>query len=236
MRAATSAGTASRTTAKQPCGFERPSVVQQAGGARGRPALRVVAAQHRRGLWRQPEMTHHGHAGGHDGGGAPNGRARAFHLDGIGTGVADEPDRVRHGNPVRDLVGTEGEIGNEQRPPGTARDGAGQHQHLVHRDADRGVEAEDRHRGGVAHEDGVDAGAIGQPRARRVVGGQHRDLATAPGCVGERAGKHFRRAVHIGRSEASSMSSSGRLSINRVRPTRAATTSARMPFRVATAT
>ena len=55
---------------------------------------------------------------------------------------------------------------DDERPPRTARDGAREHEHLVHRDRHgRGV-AEHGHRRRVADEHDVDAGLVGEPAAR----------------------------------------------------------------------
>jgi hypothetical protein len=61
-----------------------------------------------------------------------------------------------------------------------AHDRAREEQHLVHGDRDgRALVAEDDHRRGVAHEDEVHAGVLGEACARRVVGGDHHDLLAA---------------------------------------------------------
>ena len=78
------------------------------------------------------------------------------------------------------LVGAEGHVADQQRRLQPAADGAGHHQHLVHADRGGRVVAEDDHRGGVADQDDVDAGLLGDLGRGIVVGGDHHDrLAVA---------------------------------------------------------
>ena len=68
---------------------------------------------------------------------------------------------------VGDLVGAERQVGDDERPPCAPRvDRAREDEHLVHRRGHGRVVAEHDHRGGVADEDQVDAGGVGEAAAR----------------------------------------------------------------------
>ena len=90
-----------------------------------------------------------------------------------------EAHRVLDGVLVGHLVRAERHVGDDERPPRTARHRAREHEHLVHRGRHGRVVAEHGHRRRVAHEDDVDAGLVGQPAARGVVGGDHHDRVAA---------------------------------------------------------
>ena len=169
--------------------LERPCVGDELAGLRRRPALGLEAAEHRRRLRRQADVAHHGHAGADDRAHAVERRARALELDGVHARLLDEAHGVAHRVLVGDLVGAEGHVGDDERPPRAARCGAREEEHVLHRGRDGGVVAEHGHGGGVADEDEVDARRIGEPAARVVVGGHHDDPLAASlhlGEVGER--------------------------------------------------
>ena len=168
-------------------------VGEQPVGRGRRPALRVIAAEHRRGLRRQPDVTHHRHARGDNRGDARRCVPAPSILTASAPASFTKPDRVGRRR-ARRRPGTRRTAGRRRRAAARAPrdDRARQHQHLVHRDRRRRVQPEHRHRGGVADEDGVDAGAIGQARAGRVVRRDHRDLAAAVAASRKRPGKDFR--------------------------------------------
>ena len=113
-------------------------------------------------------------------------RPGALELDRVGARLLDEADRVLDRLLVGDLERAERHVADDDRMPGRARDRARQEQHLVHRHRHgRALVAEHDHRGRVADEDHVDACVLGEPRAGRVVGGDHHDLLAAPLHLGE---------------------------------------------------
>ena len=104
--------------------LQRERVVEHLPGARRRPALGAVAAEHRRRLRRQPDVTHDRDAGANDRAGAVGGGAAALELDGVGARLLDEAvrgvDRLRVGR----LVGPERQVADQQRRLQPAPDGA----------------------------------------------------------------------------------------------------------------
>ena len=96
----------------------------------------------------------------------------------------------------------------------------------------RALVAEDDHRGRVADEDDVDARVLGEPRAGRVVGGDHHDLLAAPLHLRELG----QRQLALGRCAHFGSPSRTTLSIKRVLPTRTAAASTRWPSKSATST
>ena len=157
--------------------LERERVVVEALGVMPLAPLGLVAAEHRRGLGRQPEVAHHRDPRAHDRRGARDRRPRALELHHIRSGVLHEPAGVPDGILVGHLVRHEGEVADHHRVLAAAAHGAGQDDELVHRRADgrHGVVAEDGVGGRVADEDEVDSGGVDDARGRQVVGGHHHD-------------------------------------------------------------
>ncbi len=211
--------------------LERKRVLVELNCLRRIPALRFEAAEHRRGLRRQADVTHHGNSRGRECANAGEHRAGTLELDRVGGRLLDEPDRRLERLRVRYVVRAEGEVGDHERPAGAAVHGAREDDHLVGRRRNCRVVAEHDHRGRVADQDQVDAGVVGDAPRRRVVRGHHHDAVAAAlhladlgqrelarrGCPGSGlawAGGHGRSP--FGRAT---------LSISRVEPTRAATRS-----------
>ncbi len=169
--------------------LQRQRVVEHLPGARRGPALRAVAAEHRRRLRRQPDVTHDRHAGADDRSRTVGRGAAALELDRVAARLLDEAvrglDRLR----VAGLVGPERQVADQQRRLQAAPHGAREHQQLLdgHR---HGVGVAEHVVGrGVADQHDVDAGLLDHERARVVVGGDHHDrLAQRPhlGELGER--------------------------------------------------
>ena len=208
--------------------LERAGVPEQRERLLGRPALGSVAAEHRRRLRREADVAHDRDPGADDRAHAGEHRPSALELHGVGARLLDEADRVPQRVLVRDLERAEGHVRDDERPTRPARDGARQHQHLVHRGRDGRVVAEHGHRRGVADEDEVDARLVGEAPSRRVVGGHHDDPLRAQlhlGELGERElpGSGSRGSRLLG-TDAHSLEppSRGTLSIRRVPPTRTA--------------
>ena len=124
-------------------------------------------------------MAHHRDAGVDDRLRARDRCAAALELDRVGAAVLHEPNGVRHRLLVRGLVRAERHVGDDERPLRAARHPLRHEQDLVERDGHRRLAAVHDHAGRVADEDQVDAGGVGEPRARRVVGGDHDDLLAA---------------------------------------------------------
>ena len=152
--------------------LQRERLVEHRPGALGGAALGAVAAERGRRLRRQPDVAHDRHAGAHD-------RARplggALDLDRVAARLLDEPVRRRDRLLVGRLVGAERQVADQQRRAQAAPDGGGEHQQLVDRDRDGVGVAEHVVGGAVADEHDVDAGRLGDLRARVVVGGDHHD-------------------------------------------------------------
>src|SRR3954467_7552896 len=110
-----------------------------------------------------------------------------------------------------------------------ARRRARKQHHVIKRYRGRLFVAEDRHRGGVADENRIDAGGVRKPRARRVVRRDHRDLLMLVLERGQIGWCQFHDADYP-------LAASGALSMRRVAPTRAAITSVGRPSKSATVT
>ena len=122
-----------------------------------------------------------------------------------------------------------------QGRPQAAADGAGEHQHLVHRDRDGVAVAEDVVGGGVADQHDVDPGVLDDRGGRVVVRGDHDDRLAQRALLGELE-EGDRGAAHgVGRTLTAPFGSAPRrsgvaalsmrtLSIRRVVPMVAATT------------
>ena len=157
---ATGAGSLSRTTAKQPgrssasasaiscraasavrpCTLKPPSIVADCGVSPMCPMTGI------------PAPTIASTRGDH--------RAGALELDGVRAALLDEADRVAHRVLVGDLVGAERQVATTA--DGSARRATArvEEEHVLHRDRDRRVVAEDDHRRRVADEDDVDPGGL----------------------------------------------------------------------------
>ena len=108
-------------------------------------------------------MAHHGDPAADERPHAREHRPGALELDGLGARLLEEADGVRDRLVVGDLEGAERHVGDHERPLRAARDRAREHDHLVDRRGDGRLVAEHDHRGGVADEDQVDAGRVGEP-------------------------------------------------------------------------
>ena len=210
--------------------LERERVLVEPHRLLGRPALRLEAAEHRRRLGRQPEVTHHRDAGTDDRLDARERLPGSLELDRVGACLLDEADRVVQRLLVGDLERAERHVRDDERPARPAAGRTREHDHLVHRRGHGRVVAEHGHRGRVADEDHVGAGSVREPSGGGVVGRHHGDRLTARLQLGElgqselpgrgRAGSGFARA---GGHRSSSFRIT--LSISRVEPTRTAAAS-----------
>ena len=161
--AATAAGTASSTSAKHPAASS--SRVGNEARLLRRPSLRLEAAERGRRLRRQPDVPHHGDPGADDRPRAGDHGPGTLELDRIGPGLLDEADRVRERRLVGDLERAERHVGDDQRPRAprvTARVSIS----ISSIDAAPSVVPEHDHRRGVADEDELDAGRVGEAPAR----------------------------------------------------------------------
>jgi hypothetical protein len=90
-------------------------------------------------------------------------RSGSLELDRVGACLLEEPDRRLERLRVAHLIRAERQVGDDERTPRTAVHGAGEDDHLVGRRRHGRVMAEHDHCGGVADEDQVDAGVVGDP-------------------------------------------------------------------------
>ena len=191
----------------------------------GRAALHLEAAEHGRGLRREADVAHHRDARVDDRPRARDRRAAALELHRVGAALLHEPHRVRDRLLVRGLVGAERHVGDDERPLRAARHPLRHEHDLVERDRHGRLAAVHDHARRVADEDQVDAGLVGEPAARRVVGGDHDDLLAAALHLGELRQRQLAgRPGRVARGLGAHVSSPSRmtLSIRRVAPTRTA--------------
>ena len=97
----------------------------------------------------------------------------ALHFDRVRAALFHEPDpgadRLLGGL----LIAAKWQIGNDQRLCGPARNGPGEENHLLHRDRERGGEAEDVIARRVANQEHLHAGLIENLCRQGVIRGQH---------------------------------------------------------------
>ena len=165
---ASSSGTHSRTIAKH-----QPSRII------GIFSLQLEAADDIDRLRSQTDVSHHWDLCVEDGlDGFDPLRFSAFDLHGLGAG-ADECSRVAHRLFGRDVVRQVRHVADDERVLRASGDGSGVMDHLVHGYAQRVGIAEDHHAEGVADEDDVGAGGVGDFRGGIVVCGEHPDALHA---------------------------------------------------------
>jgi hypothetical protein len=129
-------------------------------------------------LRREPEVRHDRDAGVDEGPDLPGVVGAALELDRGGPALLHEPHGGLEGLGGGDLVGAEGQVGDDQRARRAADHGLGQHQQLVDRDRDGRVVPEDVVGGGVADQEHRDAGLVEHAGRGEVVGGEHRPPLT----------------------------------------------------------
>ncbi len=155
--------------------LQREGVLQLLDRALGVLALGFVAAEGGRGLRGEADVAHHRDAGVDDRPGALDDDAAGLELDRLAAGLLDQPLGAADRFLVARLVAAHRHVADHQRRLQAAADGLAEHHHLVHRDQLRVRVAEDDVGGGVADEDDVDAGRLGDGRRGVVVGGDHHD-------------------------------------------------------------
>ena len=112
-------------------------------------------------------------------------RGAALELDRVGATLLHEACGRLERLGRRGLVRAERQVGDDHRARGAAHDGAHERDELVDGDRQGRVVAVDDHGGGVADEDGGDAGLVEDARGHGVVGRDHRPLLAADGCLGQ---------------------------------------------------
>ena len=151
-------------------------VTQQALRGRQRFPLHAVAAELTEALRRETQMTHHGNARIDHRAHASRDARAPFALHRVAPRGHECPGAADRGF-VGGLVGQERQVADHERALCRARHRPNEHQHFGHSDLERTGESEHRHGRGIAHQDHVDARAIGECRGRIVVGGdEHRFL------------------------------------------------------------
>ena len=159
--------------------LQQVRVFHQPAGGLGRLALRLEPAQLVYALRRQAQVAHHRDAGGHDGLDGAGHRPPAFQLDGIHAGFLQKAPGIAHRLAGGGLVRHERHVADEVRGLGAARHGLGVVEHVFHGHGQGGLVAQHHHAQGVAHQDGVDPGAVHGQRGGIVVGGEHRNRLPA---------------------------------------------------------
>ena len=156
-------------------GLERARVGDQALLVGLTARLHLVAAERQHRLRRQSQVAHDRDAGLDDALHGLGHARTALELDGVGAPLLHQPAGVQHGLLGAGLVAHERHVPHDHRAGLRARDGARVVQHVVHRHRQRAVVAEHDRAHGVAHEQDLDAGLVGEPRGREVVRRDHRD-------------------------------------------------------------
>ena len=103
----------------------------------------------------------------------------AFEFDGLCAALLEQARGVAEGVFGAALEAAEGHVGDDVRAFRGPDDGLHVVHHLVHRDGDCGVVAEDDVAEAVADEDEGDAGLFGEAGRGVFVGGDHDDLLAA---------------------------------------------------------
>ena len=155
-------------------GGNRLGVADQPLRRRRRSALHAVAAGQVLGLRLQPDVPHYRDARGRNGADGRGPFRAALQLHRGAASFLDQAhgvgDRLRRA----DLVGTERQVADHQRRRLRPGDRAAVVEHLLHGNRHRTGVAEHERTEAVAHQDHVHPGAVREPRAVVVVGGDHR--------------------------------------------------------------
>ena len=178
--------------------LERHRFVDQPPRVVGALALHLESAERVHRLRRQADVTHHRDLGVEDRlDGFDAARLSAFDLHRLRAGL---DERARRCAPIlRPTRGTRGTACRRRRARATrrARRRARVVEHVVDRDAQRVGVSEDDHAEGVADEDDVGAGGVGDLRARVVVRGEHSDPLRRLHRPDRRDGDSFRCLCHF---------------------------------------
>ena len=214
--------------------LERECVFEKLASLGRRSALCAETSEHRRRLWREPDVTHDRNTRSYQGEHAGDCGAGALDLHRVGAGLLQEVHAVSHRFLVGDLERAEGHVGHDERSSSPARDRAREHDHLSHRRRHRRLVSEHGHRRGIADEDDVDTGGVRNPAAGEIVRRDHHDRVAAPLHADEICERKL--ACSFGTAGHASSPSRRTLSMSRVRPTRAAATRCRRPLNRASST
>ena len=155
--------------------------------------LHPVATHAVHALRRQAEMANHGNLGIRES--ADELDARAFDLDGFGSGLLDEADGVSESLGDRAVIAAEGHVGHDERAADGAADGACVVEHLVNGDGKRIFVAEDDLGERIADKDEIDACLIDKARGGVVVGGERGDGLALTLHFTERGHGHFGEGI-----------------------------------------
>jgi hypothetical protein len=121
-------------------------------------------------------VAHHGDAGPHHGGDRLGHLRRAtLHLHGRGARLLEHASRITDRLLGGDLIGQEWEVDDDEPSLDASPHGPRMIDHVVERDRQRGIEAEDDVRERVTDENHVGAGAIHEAREKEVVGSKRSD-------------------------------------------------------------
>ena len=155
--------------------LDRPRICEQLCHAVVAAALDHVPAESVLGLRREADVREHGDAGLDDATDLLGHTHSALELDGVRTGLLHVALRGVERLLGPRLVGAEGQICDHERTLRRSSDGGCQRDHLVDRDRQRRLVAEDGVARRVADQQKVDAGAVEDRRRQEVVARQARD-------------------------------------------------------------
>lgn len=159
--------------AKGPGLLQRQRVVEDGPGLDGGAALGAEAAEHADALRREADVAHDGDAAvdelAHRLGAVP----AALELDCVAAGLLDEAEGVAEGLVGAGLVAPKGHVTDDEARRRTAPHRLAVVYHVVHRHGLGRVVAQHHHAHAVAHQNNLDARALGVLGRGVVVGGQH---------------------------------------------------------------
>ena len=190
-------------------GLERVSLLGDLRGLVGRPSLGPEAPERGRRLRCEADVAHHRHAGVDDRLRALDRDPAALELDDVAARLLDVPRRGLDRLLVRALVGAERQVAHQERRAQPAANGAGEDEHLVQAHRGGGRVAEHGHRRGVADQDQIHPGLLGDFGRREVVGRDHHDRLGVELHLRQARHRHLvSLCAHSDASEASGESSS----------------------------
>jgi hypothetical protein len=158
--------------------LQRECVLEQARRLGARAPLHAVAAEGRVRLWREADMAHDGDSRIDERANLRHHTPTSLELDRVRSPLLDKPHAVAR-RILRREVRAKGEVAYEQRAARARGRGTAVVHHLVHSHLGRVLAPEHHHAHRVPHEQHVHARAVGDARARVVIGGHHADRLLA---------------------------------------------------------
>ena len=158
--------------------MQRECVLEQARRLGARAPLHTVAAEGRVRLWREADVAHDGDTRIDERANLRHHTLTSLELDRVRSSLLDKPHAVARRVLCRE-VRAKGEVAYEQRAARARGRGTAVVHHLVHSHLGRVLAPEHHHAHRVPHEQHVHARAVGDARARVVIGGHHADRLLA---------------------------------------------------------